>query len=60
MSKKKNCYNDKYGSIENIAYCNYFIKQYFEHELNVHRWIQLSLHEHNDICEKGEGKFSGT
>ena len=50
---KKNYYNDKHESPENIAYRKQFIKRYFEYELFVHRWVQLPISEYREMCKDG-------
>ena len=52
--RKKNYYNDKHESIENVTYRHLFIKRYFEYELLSHRWIQLPVSEYNRLVNKGE------
>ena len=57
--RKKNYYNDKHESVENISYRKQFIKRYFEYELLSHRWIQLPLLEYERLKKEGE-TFCGT
>ena len=51
---RKNYYNDKHESEENIAYRHQFIRRYFQYELCTHRWVQLPKSKYEEM--KTEGK----
>ena len=52
--RKKNHYNDKHESIENVSYRHHFIQRYFEYELLSHQWIQLPPEEFERLKKEGE------
>ena len=52
--RKKNYYNDKHESEENVTYRYKFIQRYFEYEIMCHRWIQLPISKYEKMCEDGE------